>query len=316
MSTTSGAKLYRYDGREQTLKAWSAELGIKLSTLYRRLHKGLPISLVLGQSVDASKAGRRHLYTYQGKTATAAEWAKITGLPEATLHYRLTHRKSWSIEKALTTPYSPNTGVHPTSLTLNGETRSVSEWAERLGIREGTLRMRIYRGHNAEAVLNPAVDVSRIRKPLMVTYKGEVHNLTEWSKILGVSTQTLSLRLHSGWSLEDVFERSVVRESVTYEIDGVVKTIAEWAKMSGRSEALVRSRLQLGWGIRRAISEPMHPRGRVAKCIEHQGVAKTIGQWAREFQIPEGVLRNRLAQGWSMDRALTVTKGVSRRKSL
>lgn len=44
-----------------------------------------------------------YLVTYNNETHTVAEWSKITGLKESTLHMRLKNYK-WTVEMALTTP--------------------------------------------------------------------------------------------------------------------------------------------------------------------------------------------------------------------
>ena len=45
----------------------------------------------------------------------------------------------------------------------------------------------------------------------LITYNGETHCLTDWSKILGVADSTLQRRLSSGWSVEDAFTKSIQR---------------------------------------------------------------------------------------------------------
>lgn len=308
MSFATSAKLYTYDGKSLSLKDWSAELGIRQVTLCQRLRKGWPVSMVFGLSVDETKAGKQGVYTYNGRTATASEWAKITGVPEVTLHYRLTHRKQWTLEKALTTPYCPRKGAHPTELTFKGKTMSVADWARKLGLRDGTVRMRLYRGASVEDILNPTVMASQIRKPLNVTFKGETHNLREWSGITGISFQCLSQRMHSGWKLEDVFLKPVAKVvAKKYLFRGQRKTILEWAKEFGLDESVVRSRLMQGWPIKRALTTPKGARqGRAAARVALKGERKTIAEWAAASDIPESVVRSRLAQGWELEKALKI----------
>ncbi len=44
---------------------------------------------------------RKRLVTFNGLTLNLADWQKRTGIPHATLHYRL---KNWSVERAFTEP--------------------------------------------------------------------------------------------------------------------------------------------------------------------------------------------------------------------
>lgn len=47
------------------------------------------------------------MITFNGKTATAKEWAAITGIPRGTIENRL-GRQGWTIERTLTTPSDKN----------------------------------------------------------------------------------------------------------------------------------------------------------------------------------------------------------------
>lgn len=42
-----------------------------------------------------------------------------------------------------------------------------------------------------------------------LSYKGEVLTISEWAEKLGVNKSTLSMRLRSGWSVEDTLEKTV-----------------------------------------------------------------------------------------------------------
>lgn len=47
-------------------------------------------------------------------------------------------------------------------------------------------------------------------KQRLITYKGETHNIKEWSKITGMAYSTLRKRLSSpNFTIEEVFERKI-----------------------------------------------------------------------------------------------------------
>jgi hypothetical protein len=52
---------------------------------------------------QANNTRQNVMLTHNGKTQTAAQWAREIGISAAALHNRL-HKLNWSVEKALTTP--------------------------------------------------------------------------------------------------------------------------------------------------------------------------------------------------------------------
>jgi hypothetical protein len=45
-----------------------------------------------------------------------------------------------------------------------------------------------------------------------ITYKGETHNIAEWSRITGIARKTLELRLKSpNFTIDEAFEKPVNR---------------------------------------------------------------------------------------------------------
>ena len=97
-SYNPSTRFLKFDGREQSLIAWSREFEIAESTLRNRLNRGLSVEEAL--TVPASR-GTIYL-EFEGQRKTIAEWAKEAGLSKAGLSGRL--RRGWSVEKALTTP--------------------------------------------------------------------------------------------------------------------------------------------------------------------------------------------------------------------
>ena len=86
---------------------------------------------------------------WEGRETTAAEVARLTGIPYMTLRDRMT--RGMPIEQAV----AAEPGVRKDSkvLTLNGESLTVPQWAHRLGLRVRTLRERLRRGMPVEAAL-------------------------------------------------------------------------------------------------------------------------------------------------------------------
>lgn len=81
-------------------------------------------------------------------------------------------------------------------ITFNGETLTLAEWSERLGIHRNTLKNRINYGWSLEMVFKKNRD-------RFITHSGETHTITEWAMKTGINRKTLSDRLQRyGWSIE------------------------------------------------------------------------------------------------------------------
>jgi hypothetical protein len=82
---------------------------------------------------------------------------------------------------------------------INGQKRTLAEWAEYAGIGWFTLRQRLDRmGWDIERALTDA-----IKEPVMHTFGGKTMTLLAWSEETGINLDTLRSRLGKlGWSLE------------------------------------------------------------------------------------------------------------------
>ena len=87
-------------------------------------------------------------------------------------------------------------------LTLNGETLTVAEWAEKTGMSQFTLYERINNGFSDEECLLTPID-----RKHYATFGGETLSLMEWSGRLGVDVDTLRIRLKR-WPLEKALTTS------------------------------------------------------------------------------------------------------------
>ena len=83
------------------------------------------------------RAGR--LYELDGEEHTAAEWARIVGLPYYLVLRRL--RCGWSLKEALYNPVGTGIKERRRLLSARGQRMGLTEWANALGINKGALHM-------------------------------------------------------------------------------------------------------------------------------------------------------------------------------
>ena len=87
-----------------------------------------------------------------------------------------------------------NNRRHNHRITHNGETHTVREWAEILGIPAERIRCRVRRGMEPEQILYGGNGNYR-----MITANGETHSIKEWAAIIGIAPSTISHRIKNGW---------------------------------------------------------------------------------------------------------------------
>jgi hypothetical protein len=93
-----------FDGKSMTVREWSEHLGIKYTTLLRRLNVmkwPLEKALVGRPRYDLRGSHRMLTATVNGveKTMSMADWGRERGIPISTISQRL--RREWTIEEAL-----------------------------------------------------------------------------------------------------------------------------------------------------------------------------------------------------------------------
>lgn len=82
-------------------------------------------------------------------------------------------------------------------ITHNGETLTLVEWEEKLGLPNHCLASRLSRGWNEiTALTTPVIPWTTI------TYKGETRTVKEWAKELGFKVATVRGRLDRGWDID------------------------------------------------------------------------------------------------------------------
>lgn len=140
---------FTHRGVTCSLREWSERTGIPFDTIYRRYRAGCSpehiLSLTKLRKEDAQGNRPRpatrtaRLFTIEGVSKTAEEWAGERGLKLATVNFRL--RQGLTIEEALQPLHT--TGRKPEVHTVDGVSKTLAEWAEHLGIKTPALHHRI-----------------------------------------------------------------------------------------------------------------------------------------------------------------------------
>lgn len=92
-------KTFEFNGKVQTLKEWSEELGIAESTLYGRIYYR---NFTVEEAFTSKRNAKgKKTYAYNGKEQTLAEWSAELGISTSTLYGRI-HYRNCTIEEAFT----------------------------------------------------------------------------------------------------------------------------------------------------------------------------------------------------------------------
>lgn len=151
---------------------------------------------------------------------------------------------------------------------FKGETLSLAEWSERVGVSRALLSARL--GRLGWPVDKALATPSRGCASRTLTHLGETLPLAVWADRYGLEVETLSYRISvAGWAVEDALTGSV-REPApnpVLEYGGEQHTIEEWAVKFNLPLSTLRQRLgKLGWSIEDALNRPVGAYKRKILC--------------------------------------------------
>ena len=120
---------------------------------------GEKFKLIPEQEVKPPRVTVVKCYTAHGKTLTLAEWSALLSIPEYTLRSRLLGGRT--PDEALRTDYKRKPRTNPGNpfgrkaqlYTVNGVSKTLTEWATGAGLSVHTLAQRIRKGRTMEAAL-------------------------------------------------------------------------------------------------------------------------------------------------------------------
>lgn len=148
-------------------------------------------------------------------------------------------------------------------LSFNGETHTIAEWSEIVGLDQSALYYRITHGWDVEKALTTGSGETRIKK---LTYNGETKTAKEWSELLNIDESLIMIRSSSGWSDEDILttpkyksrnKPAYSKNSRLITYNGETKSISEFAEQYGMSQSLLTYRLSSGMSLEDALNKPV-----------------------------------------------------------
>lgn len=106
---------------------------------------------------------------------------------------------AWLGREAPTSSNRTILGRKPKLYTYNGQSKTLSEWAEIAGVSYQTFAQRIHSGMEFER----AITMKKSERAQLHTINGEAKTLQQWADHAGVTYNTLSQRIHRGSTLAE-----------------------------------------------------------------------------------------------------------------
>ena len=148
----------------------------------------------------------------------------------------------------------------------NGEVHCLCEWAEKFNLVDDTIRNKMKRGIPLDEIFSAP---KKPRSIVMITFRGETHNIAEWSRITGISYAALRMRLQhpERFTIERALTEPMQDQSgVKLEYNGETKTIKEWAKQYGLPETTLYQRVfKLHYPAEKALTMPLRVSNRTKR---------------------------------------------------
>lgn len=210
-------------------------------------------------------ADDEYAVTAHGKTQSAVQWSRETGLS-----YHMIRRRILSGESGEDVLRAPDRAKRV--LTFNGETRSAKGWASHLRMSATTIASRMARGLPAEVVLHvgpllqraPVAPVARRVK--LITISGRSMTADEWARESGLKPDTIRRRLANGVAGASLLAPlDTSRKGQTLTVGGVTRSVSEWARVTGIPRKTINQRIKAGWSPESCVSRILSPKERGAR---------------------------------------------------
>ncbi len=142
------------------------------------------------------------------------------------------------------------------TLTFEGRTQKLTEWARELDIDHATLRNRIKNNWSIEDAFTVPVNAP-CGKSTLVTHNMETKTIEDWGVIFNIKPNCILQRLKRGISIEEALTTPVgklaPRPVILLTIYSSTKTVAQWSYISGIDISTVKGRILAGWDHKKAV---------------------------------------------------------------
>jgi len=281
--------------------------------------------------------------TVNGESRTPQDWSEYLGISIASFFMRLqdgrnVDDKLFGGNASTTVPTLQETvknGRKMFLLTLKGQTKSLKEWCDEIGIGMTSLRYRLQQGYTEEQILQPRqatnsknLQIGDAKLPVARTTTQKSEKAPSPSPL---STQVPKEVAKATESKKPARKQKKVGNTVT--LLGTQLPIKEWSDTLGLSVQALDYRIKQGWseqeilnGKRQVSTEPVvtknpkklkpSPIQRESKMDQevcYEGEIKTLREWSVELNISQNVIRNRMNSGKKGRELLMPVKEVEAR---
>lgn len=274
---------------------------ISVNAYYYRINSGWSLKDTLTVPLNFVHIYKDHLgNVFNTKLIMCEHW----GIKTDTFDKRI--NSGWSLKDALTVPVSsPSCCKDHLGNVFNTKTEMCEHW----GISLGTLEYRMSLGWSIKDALTKDVAKQvRLNDLECVDHLGNRYSsVKEMCDKYGISVDIYRQRLKSGMALEEIFKDVKTSWSdATDHLGNKFANIPEMCKYWNISVAAYCSRIRKGWSIKLALTTPVKKCSKIYEVKDHLGnTYQSKSVMAEQWGISYVALRQRLKQGWTLEKALT-----------